>query len=588
MPRKVIRRPSLHPPKGKSSSRRKATLRKSPLSKSIDAFTATAPPPEKTTSERPDWAEVDCCEEKLTICGFDPYYLSDGYYYNPVEAMRWLDFIEEFCTHVIGAKAGEAFICEVWQRVIVKNLFGWLRNDGSMLRRFRRMLLYIPKKNGKTIFAVALAFALWFIDGEEASEIYAAAGKKDQAAIFFRVMYGMANNEERLGKHLKFYQNTKSINRYDDPLAVFSTLSSDAKTEQGSNVHGALIDELHAHDSPKLAQGLISGTVGRPNPLTIMMTTADYQDRDSLCNQTLLYAKKVRDREAEDASYFPIIFEATKEDDWKDPKVHFRVNPNLGRGLPLETFNDLFKLAQNDSSYINEFKRLHLNLQTSQNSAFIAMEDWINCSTPYKEKDLQGLGCCGGLDASSVMDYTCLAYFFPSINAVKLYAWLPEGAVKESANDYYMLKEWIEKGILTMIPGERIKQGPIIEKIVECSELYDVKEIAYDKWNCQFLATDLSEDYDYDMVTFQQNFSCYNEPLKNFAGLVKSGVIRHNRNPLLKRMVGNAVKKENDNNQIMLNKRKSTGSIDGLVAAVMAYARTCEHDEGDGIGCGFA
>jgi hypothetical protein len=271
-----------------------------------------------------------------------------------------------------GEVGGEAAVLEPWQQAIVANLFGWKRPDGT--RRFREALIYLPRKNGKTQICAGLATYVLFCDGEPGAEIYSAAADEDQAKIAFTMAKQMVLQEPQLASRAKIVG--KAI-VYEPLVSSYKPISSIADTKHGASRRMALIDELHVHKDRDLVDVLITSTGARAQPLIIHLTTADYQRPGSICNEKHEYASKVRDGLIDDPSFLPVIYEASREDDWTKPRrPGGRPTRTSASRSPSTTWRASASAPRRRPGYENTFKRLHLNIITEQASRWLAMERW--------------------------------------------------------------------------------------------------------------------------------------------------------------------------------------------------------------------
>jgi phage terminase large subunit-like protein len=253
------------------------------------------------------------------------------------------------------------------------------------------VFLYVPRKNGKTPLSAGICNYVLFCDGEPGAQIYSAAAEKEQAALLYRHAVGMITQEPELDSRARIYKGHKSVVLKDDPGSVFKVLSADADTKHGGNSHLVLIDELHAQPNRELVDVLQTSmaSANRPQPLLVHITTADF-DRESICNEKHDYACKVRDGIIEDESFLPIIYEVTKDDDWKDERVWHKANPNLGVSVSLDYLRRECKRAQDTPTYENTFKRLHLNLKTQNDVRWLQLDRWDACAGPVDPELLSG------------------------------------------------------------------------------------------------------------------------------------------------------------------------------------------------------
>ena len=189
-------------------------------------------------------------------------------------------------------------------------------------------------------------------------------------------------------------------------------LSSDASSMDGLNVHGAIIDELHAHRTRHVVDVLETATGARRQPLLFEITTAGY-DRHSICFEHHDYSIKVLEGILQDDSWFAFIAAADENDDWTDPAVWRKANPSFGLSVKED---DLARKAEKAIALPgaqNAFRRMHLNEWTEQAERWIDLAAWDACAGPVSLELLRGRPCFGGLDLSTTTDVTALAWVFP-------------------------------------------------------------------------------------------------------------------------------------------------------------------------------
>jgi phage terminase large subunit-like protein len=246
------------------------------------------------------------------------------YYFDEEAADRAVNFIEQFCTHVKGELAGKAFILEQWQKDdIVRPLFGWKSKDTDY-RKYRTCYVEIPRKNGKSNLAAALALYLLFADGEPGAEIISAAGDRGQANIVYHIAQEMIKNNKHLRSKAKVLRNT-----IEYKSSWYKSISAEAYTKHGLNCHGIIFDELHTQPNRELWDVLTTSVGARRQPLIISLTTAGH-DRASICYEMHEYSEGVLNGSIEDDSFLPVLYKAETDMDWTDPETWKKANPGYG------------------------------------------------------------------------------------------------------------------------------------------------------------------------------------------------------------------------------------------------------------------
>ena len=222
-----------------------------------------------------------------------------GLRFDPAAARHAIDFFG-FLRHSKGEWAGQTFTLAPWQAFVVGCLFGWQRSDG--LRRFRTAYCAVPRKNGKSTLSAGIGLYLLVADGEQGAEIYSAATSRDQARIVFDEAKRMVGSSPALRRRVGILINNLHVAA---TTSRFMPLSSDASSMDGLNVHGAIIDELHAHRTRHVVDVLETATGARRQPLLFEITTAGY-DRHSICFEHHDYSIKVLEGTVPDDSWFAL------------------------------------------------------------------------------------------------------------------------------------------------------------------------------------------------------------------------------------------------------------------------------------------
>lgn len=518
------------------------------------------------------------------IPGYDPVVTAaSGQWFDADAAQLACDFFGDCLKHVEGAKAGEPLMLEPWQVAVIGCVFGWKNQDGT--RRYREVFLYVPRKNGKSTLVAGLVLYMLCCDNEPGAQIYSAAADQAQAALIYRQAKGMVLQEPELAKRLKIYHTFKSIER-PETNSVYKAISAEADTKHGLNVHCAVIDELHAQPNRELVDVLMTGTGARRQPLIVHITTADFAG-ESICNEKLDYARRVRDGDARDPSFLPVVYEAAIEDDWKSPKVWRKANPNLGVSVSEDYLKRECRRAVETPSYENTFRRLHLNVQTEQESRWIPMDRWDACTgeEPYAETwtdDLRGRPCFAGLDLSSTTDMTALVLDFPEDgHRIVPFFWIPEETAAMLERKYAVpFSVWKRAGLIEHTPGNTIDYDAVRQRILWVRDTFDLRMCGYDPWNARQICINLHEQDGVPMVEVRQGYASLNEPSKKLEALMTSGQLRHGGHAVLRWHASNvSVMTDPAGNikPVKPDRNKGPARIDGIVALVEAIGCWMAH-----------
>lgn len=486
-----------------------------------------------------------------------------------------------FLKHSKGEWAGQVVRLEPWQQFILWMLFGWKGADGT--RRFRTAYEEIARKNGKSTKAAGVGLYLFDADKEPGAEVYTAATKRDQARITHSEATRMVKKSAALKKRIAIYKD----NLHNEATASkFEPVGRDADSLDGLNIHGAIVDELHAHKTRDLWDVLETATGARRQPLMYAITTAGY-NRQTICYELHDYTRKVLEGIIEDDSFFGIIFTLDEGDDWEDERNWVKANPNLGVSVKLDDLRRKAAKAKKMPSALNAFLRLHMNVWTQAETKWVNQEKWTACGAAVEAEALLGWACYGGLDLSSTIDITAFILVFPPQKKGDKYVvlcrfWVPETAMHErSKRDRVPYDAWVREGYIEATPGDVIDYDFIVAEILELAERYDLKEIAFDRWGASKMIQELQE-VELKVAQFGQGFASMSGPMKELERLIAAGELAHGNNPVLRWMADNLVARQDPAGNIKPDKAKSIEKIDGMVALIMALARAIlQENEGD-------
>lgn len=489
-----------------------------------------------------------------------------AYYFDAAAADRAVRFIESFCTFTKGRRG--PFILEPWQKDdIIRPLFGWKRADGR--RKYRTAYIEIPRKNGKSNLAAAIALLLLFADGEDGAEVISAAGSRDQARLVFTIAREMTLANEHLRKRANILRNEIHFGG-----SFYRSISAQHGTAHGLNIHGLVMDELHTQPNRHLWDTLTTATGARSQPLIVAITTAGL-DATSICGEVHDYAIQVRDGVVEDPTFLPVIYAADPGDDWTDPATWAKANPGLGSIVTRDYFEDLVRRAMATPSLVNTFKRLHLNVWTGSNEGWITDDEFQQGADPIPWDRLRGVPCWGGLDLASTRDLTAFALVWDldDTRVVVVHHFCNEATAKTANLTYgtaYLT--WAEQGHMTITAGNVTDHNAVRDHILQAAERFEIQAINYDRALSPYIVPQLIEA-GLRMEEIGQGFISMNEPTKQLEMDFVAGRVVHGGDPVLRWQVS-CVHLDRDpaaNIKISKKKTKLGEKVDGLVALAMAY-----------------
>jgi phage terminase large subunit-like protein len=365
--------------------------------------------------------------------------------------------------------------------------------------------------------------------------------------------------------------------------STLQPVSADASTMDGLNVHGAVIDELHAHRTSAVVDVLETATAARRQPLQCELTTAGV-GQTSICWRHHDYSARVNDPAAgvNDPSWFGFIAGADPGDAFDDPRVWHKANPNFGVSVKREYLAEKAAKAAQFPSAQNVFLQKHLDLWTEQAERWIDMRAWDACGGAIRSRP-GSRPAYGGLDLAQTRDFAALAIaVLAEDGAIELVMrfWIPEARVRDramhSAQAREMLQTWIDAGHVTVTPGNVTDFAVIRNDTMALAESWRMAEIGFDPWNALQLSLEL-EQSGLVMAVCRQGFAAMSNPMAELGARIKEGRLRHGAQPVLRWMAGNMVALSDANGNQRPDRKRAVDKIDGIVAALMALDRAMRH-----------
>lgn len=507
-------------------------------------------------------------------------------YYDKELADYAVSFIECLC-HTKGTWAGKPFKLLDWQEQIIRDLFGTVKPNGY--RQFNTAYIEIPKKNGKSELAAAVALLLCCGDGEQRAEIYGCAADRGQATIVFDVAADMVRMCPALNKRCKILTSQKRI-LFTPTNSFYQVLSAEAYSKHGFNIHGVVFDELHTQPNRKLFDVMTKGSGdARMQPLYFLITTAG-TDIHSICFETHQKALDILDGRKIDPTFYPVIYGAGDTEDWTDPKVWLKANPSLGETIGMDKVEAACESAKQNPGEENSFRQLRLNQWVKQAVRWMPMDKWDACAYPVNEEMLEGRVCYGGLDLSSTTDLTSFCLVFPPEDEdepyyVLPYFWVPEDTLElRVKRDHVPYDLWHRQGYLETTEGNVVHYGYIEKFIERLGERFNIREIAFDRWGAVQMVQNL-EGMGFTVVPMGQGFASMSPPTKELMKLTLEKKLAHGGHPVLRWNMDNIFIRTDPAGNIKADKAKSTEKIDGAIAMIMALDRAirCGNDVSESV-----
>ncbi|HBI91194.1 MAG TPA: terminase large subunit [Terrisporobacter glycolicus] len=507
--------------------------------------------------------------------------------YNPKKANHAIEFIENYCKHSKGKMGGKPFIMELWQKALIAATFGIVHKiDGT--RKYQEVMLIVARKNGKSTLASGVGLYLQIADGEPGSEVYAVATKKDQAKIIWLEAKRMVKKSPVLLRRIKPLV-AEMVSDFND--SFFKPLGSDSDTLDGLNVHGALLDEIHAWKDKNLYDVIVDGTSARDEPLIFITSTAG-TIRESIYDIKYDEAELVINGYDEKDGYknekmLPIIYELDKRKEWTDKDKWCKANPGLGTIKKEDQLEAKVNKAIANPLLVKNLLTKDFNVRDTSVEAWLTFEQLDN-KAKFDIKELKPRYGIGGADLSSTTDLTNATVIFMIPDDNKIYVlqmyWLPEDLLEQrTKEDKIPYDIWSDLGLLRTTPGNKVHYKYVTDWFLEVQNELDIyiSWVGYDSWSATYWVEEMRNKFGKEcMEAVIQGKKTLSGPMQNLGADLGKKIINYNNNPILKWCLSNTSVDIDKNNNIQPAKGNSQRKrIDGTAGLLNAYVALERHQE---------
>lgn len=519
-------------------------------------------------------------------------------------------FFSQHLYHVKGKwkKQRATLQLEPWQLFVVTTTFGWVCRDNAAgraygdagTRRFRVVYVEVPRKNGKSTLAAGIALYLLLMDGEEGAEIYSTASTGGQARIVFDVAKRMVEISPTVGRHLSVFADNIS---HDASWSKFEPINSKSQSAFGYFPHGVINDEVHVQRR-ELWNTMLTGMGPREQPMMVGITTAG-SDSDGLCWEQHEYGRKVLEQVLPDEQYFCIVYHLDLErddagreigDDWRDPQVWGKANPNLHIMAP-GTLDKAVREATEIPSKAPAYKRDYFGIWVAGHSPWLAVEAWDGCVDaglqrlrgwprdilPALAERIGGQPCWAGLDLADKNDIASMqVLWFEERGEIPCsvdFHYLPADLVTERAHDVTAhYAGWASAGYLLLTPGDYIDHAVIQADVEALFRALQLKLAVFDQHSGADLMISALDKAGFQAIRRNKNAGTFTPPAKALEARVQRNKYRHTGSPVMRWMMSNCVVDRRTDGSILpkKNHKDSPHKIDGMDALLLAYGAALE------------
>lgn len=504
------------------------------------------------------------------------------FHYSPQRAKHVIEFFESYCHHSQGKAGGQLVVLELWEKAMLGTVFGFVDDNG--LRKYRRAVLIVGKKNGKSLIASGVGNYMLIGDGEAGPQIYSVATTRDQARIIWKEAKRMVNKSPALRKRIKPLVAELSSEAYN--AGTFKPLASDKDTLDGLNIHCALMDEIHQWKNGRGLYDIIAdGVVAREQPLIFITSTAGTV-RDDIYDDIYDECERIVNGYNDPNGYkdertIAFVYELDRRAEWVDEKCWKKANPGLGTIKNLDTLRHAVEKAKQDPMLVKNLVCKQFNIRETSSEAWLTFEQLDNREL-FDIAELKPRYGIAGVDLSSTVDLTCATLIFQVRNDERIYVnqmyWIPEDNLEKRIHeDKIPYDIWIEQGWCRTSPGNKIDYRLLVEWFKQQQEQNDIYiwRGGYDSWSAQYLIDDLANEFGKGvMEPVVQGKKTLSAPMKNLGADLTKKLIIYNNNPILKWCLTNTSVDVDKNDNIQpakVNVGRNTRRIDGVASLLDAY-----------------
>ena len=489
------------------------------------------------------------------------------YIFDEKKSLRCIHFIEKYCRQSKGKWSGKPLKLELFQKAFLQALFGFVDKDTG-LRKYRKAILFVARKNGKSVLDSGIANYMLTKDNEGGAEIYSIATKRDQSRIVWEESKKMIKKSPSLAKRIRCLVTGIY---YDATDSFFRALASDSNSMDGLNAHLVIADEVHAWKDKNLLDVMYDSMSAREQPMLIETSTMGTV-RQNVFDIEYDYASQVIDGTIEDEILLPVIYELDNEKEWINEESWYKANPALCTIKSIKDLREKVQRAKNNPIELVNLLCKDFNIRQNSINSWLSFEE-LNNEKKYSEfKDCY---CIAGVDLSSTTDLTSATLLGVQNGEIKVKQmyWIPTNLLeKKVIDDKIPYDKWLKNGYLKLSGDSKIDYHDVTAWFIEQANEFDLRPlwVGYDSWNAQFWCDEM-KGYGFNMIEVRQGPRTMSSPMKQMKADLIDKKINYDNNPILKWCLSNTVVKMDSNENIQPDKEKSRQRIDGAVSLIDAY-----------------
>lgn len=496
---------------------------------------------------------------------------SKAFTFAPKKADRAINFIERYCHHSKGRS--DRIQLELWQKALVSVIFGI--TDKNDLRVFREVVLVVGRKNGKSLFAAAIADYMAYSDGEYGAEIYCLAPKLEQADIIYSCFWQMVQQEEASRVRIKARKSDYYI---ADTNTTIKKIAFNAKKSDGFNPHLVVCDEIASWvgDAGKKQYEVMKSALGaRKQPIILSCTTSGYVN-EGIYDELIKRGTRFLLGDSKEQRLLPVFYMIDDVEKWNDINELAKANPNLGVSVSVDYMLEEIAIAEGSLSKKAEFLTKYCCIKQSSSQAWLATKnvDGAVCE-PLFPKNFYNCYAVGGIDLSQTTDLTsaCVVIEKDGIEYVISHFWLPAEKLDEAiARDDIPYREMIERGFMSVSGEGFVDYNDVFRWFLNLVQEYKIMPlvVGYDRYSSQYLVQQMKNEGGFLMDDVYQGWNM-TPAINTLEGELKEGRIKIGDNALLRvHLLDTALQRDRMTKRVKIVKLNDNSHIDGCAALLDA------------------
>ena len=517
----------------------------------------------------------------------DDLFHNDEYYYDTYDANLRMDFMEHCVRLTKSPFYNKPMVLMLWQKAFIEAVYSFkmardLKDRNMVIDRFKKILLLIARKNGKTETTSGLGNAE-FIVGNEGSDLVCSSNDDAQASLCYDAIDTMRQLYDP--DDLDTKRNQRFILNKSTNTKIYK-LSDRTKNKEGRNIDWAILDEAHEMKTNVIAKSIEQSQSIKDNPKFIIITTEGFQI-DGYLDDELKLARAIIKGEDDSISasrFLPWLYTQDSEQEvFHNPKSWMKSNPTLGivkKYSYLEEQIDLAKKSKADRIFVLS---KDFNIKQSGVESWLNVEDY-SYKAVYDIEELRGSYCLGHVDLAETTDLCCAKALImkpndPTKYIVTMY-FIPQSKLDPENDDHNAdakYKEWAKAGHITICEGNDIDLTVVADWFYKLKKDYGITlyKCGYDQrfakdWLKKMEYYGWTKQYE-DVEMVLQNAQTLNNAVLLVEADLKAKFINYNENPVDRWCFKNSCLKVNDLRQALIVKTENAKKIDGSVTLVSLY-----------------